>query len=75
MFPDSSIDSHDPSRSLNVEGKKFLWDGCLYESYDDALCKAEIYKKDNFEVYLTQEAEKYLVYSRKVVNEVFPTAS
>ncbi len=62
--------SPDPSRSITVDGKKFLWDGGTFSSHDDALRQAEAYKNDNFEIYLVRMEESYLVYSRRVVREV-----
>lgn len=60
-------ESAGPTRSIIVEDKKFLWDGGLFESHDDALRKAEAYKKDHFEIYIVKMEETYLVYSRRVV--------
>lgn len=48
------------------DGKKFLWDGSLYESQQQAAQVMEAYEKDGFEVRLFVEGDKYLVYSRRV---------
>ncbi len=53
-----------------IDGKKFLWDGRLFETHDDASCKAEAYKSDNFEVQMVEADGKHLVYTRRVVKEV-----
>jgi hypothetical protein len=49
-----------------VEGKKFMWDGAVYASEDQARQTVEAYRHDGFEVELFQEAGQYLVYSRRV---------
>jgi hypothetical protein len=70
MMPNvGSVVSHPPSRSINVDGKKFLWNGCFFDSHEEASRQAEIYKNDNFEVYLVQHEEKFIVYSRKAIKE------
>lgn len=48
------------------EGKKFMWDGVLYETQDQARQVMEAYQKDGFEVQLFQDTDKYLVYSRRL---------
>jgi len=52
--------------SRKVEGKKFLWDGAVYETEDQARQTAEAYRQDGFEVQLFEDAGQYLVYSRRV---------
>jgi hypothetical protein len=61
----------DPRSAILADGKKFLWDGRLYDRHEDAVHAADSYKKDNFEVRVVVEAEKSLVYTRRVVQ---PTA-
>jgi len=60
-----------PSLAMRVEGKKYMWDGRIYNTEEEAnKVKAE-YEKDNFEVHVTKGEEgKFLVYSRRVVTEV-----
>ena len=67
-------DSPRPIPSVVVEGKKFLWDGRIFESFDEASSQAEAYKQDNFEVHLVKAGDKHLVYTRRVVKEVVVTA-
>ena len=67
-------DSQHPHLSLFVDGRKFLWDGCVFESYDEASSQAEAYKKDNFEAHLLQQGDKHLVYTRRAVKEIVVTA-
>ena len=62
-------DSANPDRSTVVDGKKFLWDGGFFESYEEASGRAEAYKSENFEVHLLERGGKYLVYTRRVTKE------
>jgi len=50
-----------------VNGKKFMWDGVVYESDDQAQQVMEDYAKDGFEVQKFAEDGQFLVYSRRVV--------
>jgi hypothetical protein len=70
----ASKDSPNPNRALTVDGKKFLWDGRLYETHDDASRQAEAYKNDNFEIQIVERDGSYLLYTRRVVKEVVVTA-
>jgi hypothetical protein len=67
-------DSPKPSRALMIDGKKFLWDGRLFETHDDASHQAEAYKSDNFEVQMVQAEGKHLVYTRRLVKAVVVNA-
>ena len=49
-----------------VNGKKFMWDGAVYESEAQAQQVMEDYAKDGFEVEKFVEDGKFLVYSRRV---------
>lgn len=54
-----------------IDGKKFMWDGKIYETEGEAQKVKEDYEKNNFEVRVVPgEESKYLVYSRRVVKEV-----
>jgi hypothetical protein len=55
------------------DGKKFMWDGQLFETGADGLRAAESYQKDNFEVRLVEQEGKFLVYTRRMVKEFVPT--
>ncbi|MFQ6082639.1 MAG: hypothetical protein ACE5WD_04670 [Candidatus Aminicenantia bacterium] len=59
-----------PNVSLIVNGKKFMWDGVVYKTKEEALNKMQKYKNDGFEVELLEEEEQYLLYTRRVVKEV-----
>jgi hypothetical protein len=65
--------SSTPDRSLVLDGKKFLWDGHVFDAHEDALRQAEAYEHDNFEVRLVEQGEKHLVYTRRAVKEVVVT--
>ena len=53
-----------------INGKKYMWDNVVYESKKEAQDIMEKYKKDNFEVELIEEENKYLLYTRRVVTEI-----
>lgn len=48
-----------------VNGKKFMWDGGVYESDDQAQKVMEDYAKEGFEVQKFVEEGQFLVYSRR----------
>jgi hypothetical protein len=61
----------DVALAIRVDDKKYMWDGKLYETEDEARKVKEEYEKENFEVHITKGEEgKFLVYSRRVVTEV-----
>jgi len=49
-----------------VNGKKFMWDGIVYDSEKSAQQGMEGYAKDGFEVEKFVEGGQFLVYSRRV---------
>jgi len=59
-----------PDTSKIINGKKFMWDGAVYESKKEAEDTMKKYKDDDFEVELKEEEGKYLLYSRRVVKEI-----
>jgi len=59
-----------PNLALVTDGKKFMWDGRVYETREDASLTGEGYRNDNFEVLMAEEGGKFLVYTRRVVREV-----
>ena len=74
-MPDvAAKDSMNPNRSVTIDGKKFLWDGRLFENQDDASRAAEAYQNSNFEVQMVEVSGTYLIYTRRVVKEVVVTA-
>jgi len=52
------------------EGKKYMWDGQSYDTREEASRVTEAYKNDNFEVKVVEEGGKFLVYTRRVVQQV-----
>jgi len=59
-----------PDSSRIINGKKFMWDGIVYPSQEEAQGVMEKYKKDNFEVEFVGEKNQFLVYTRRVVKEI-----
>ena len=59
-----------PDVSRIINGKKFMWDGIVYPSQEEAQNVMEKYKKDNFEVEFLKEENQCLVYTRRVVKEI-----
>ncbi len=59
-----------PDISKTINGKKFMWDGVVYESKKEAEDTMRKYKDDNFEVELIEEEKKHLLYTRRVVKEI-----
>ncbi|MGB8991668.1 MAG: hypothetical protein WCD80_06400 [Desulfobaccales bacterium] len=49
-----------------VNGKKFMWDGVIYDSDASAQQIMEDYAKNGFEVEKFVEDAQFLVYSRRV---------
>ena len=49
-----------------VDGKKFMWDGVVYDSDDQAQQVMEGYAKVGFEVQKFVNEGQFLVYSRRV---------
>jgi hypothetical protein len=63
-----------PNLALVSDGKKFMWDGRLYDTREDASLAGQGYRNDNFEVLVAEECGKFLVYTRRVVREVVVAA-
>lgn len=63
-----------PNLSLVHEQKKFMWDGSLYATREEARPLEEAYRKDNFEIFVTEKDGKVLIYTRKVIKEVVVAA-
>ena len=59
-----------PDVSKIINGKKFMWDGVVYESKKEAEDTMRKYKDDNFEVELLEEEKKHLLYTRRVVTDI-----
>ena len=52
-----------------VDGKKFMWDGRIYATEDDAATARDAYQRDGFETCTWEEAGAFLVYTRRVVKQ------
>lgn len=59
-----------PNASKIIDGKKYMWDGAVYESEKEAQEVKQKYADDNFEVKLLEEENKYLLYTRREVKEI-----
>ena len=64
-----------PNLTAIIEGKKFMWDGQVFDSRDECLQLAEAYRSDNFEVQLVEQDAKFLLYTRRAIKEVVASAS
>lgn len=53
-----------------IDCKKYMWDGKTYEDSKLAKKTKTKYEKDGFEVELLEENGQYLIYTRRVVEEV-----
>ena len=59
-----------PDLAVVVDGKKLMWDGIAYDTREAASTASDAYRRDNFEVQLTEDRGTFLVYTRRVVKEV-----
>jgi len=59
-----------PDSSRIINGKKFMWDGVVYESKEKAQEVMEKYNIDGFKVELIEEEKQYLLYTRRVVTKI-----
>jgi len=58
-----------PNLAMIGDGKKFMWDGQLYDTREEASRAAESYQNENFQIQMVEEGEKFLVYTRRTVKE------
>jgi hypothetical protein len=63
-----------PNLAMISDGKKFMWDGQLYDNKEEASRAGESYQKENFLIRTVEEGGKFLVYTRRTVKEVVVTA-
>ncbi len=59
-----------PNLAIISDGKKFMWNGQVYDDREEASRVADSYQTDNFQVQLLEEEGKFLVYTRRIVTEV-----
>ena len=53
-----------------VDNDKYMWDGAIYETKEEAEKKKAEYEGDDFQVQLFEQEGMYLVYTRRVVTEI-----
>jgi hypothetical protein len=58
-----------PNLAMISDGKKFMWDGQLYDTREEASLTGESYRNENFEIQMVEEGGKFLVYTRRAVKE------
>ena len=63
-----------PNLAMISDGKKFMWDGQLYDTREEASRTGESYRNDDFEVQMVEEGGKFLVYTRRTLKQVVVTA-
>jgi hypothetical protein len=56
-----------PSVSLISDGRKFMWDGRIYDTADEASRADAGYRQDHFDTHLLEAEGKFLVYTRRLV--------
>ena len=59
-----------PDISKKIEGKKYMWDGNIYEEEDQAKEVKQTYEDNDFKTELISEEGRFLVYTRRVVTDV-----
>jgi len=62
-----------PRISVIFDGKKFMWDGRIYGTRDEASTVGDSYRNDKFEIQLLEENGGFLLYTRRVVKESVTT--
>jgi len=58
-----------PNLAMVSDGKKFMWDGQVYDTTEEASRAAESYQSENFQIQMVEEDGKFLVYTRRTVKE------
>jgi len=58
-----------PENMKIIDDKKFMWDGIVYETTDKAAEIEAGYKKQSFETRVVTDADKYLVYTRRLAEQ------
>jgi hypothetical protein len=53
-----------------VDNEKYMWDGAIYETEEEANNKKAEYEGNAFQVQLFEQEGKYLLYTRRVVTEI-----
>jgi len=63
-----------PNLAMISNGKKFMWDGQLYDHQDEASRAAKAYQDEDFQIQIVEDGGKFLVYTRRPAQEVAVTA-
>jgi hypothetical protein len=53
-----------------VNNEKYMWDGNVYDTEEEAKKKKEEYEGNDFQVQLFEQEGKTLLYTRRVVTEI-----
>lgn len=53
-----------------VDKDKYMWDGAIYDTEEEANNKKTEYEENDFQVQLVEQEGKYLLYTRRVVTEI-----
>ena len=53
-----------------VDKEKYMWDGAIYETEEEAKKKKAEYEENDFQVQLFEQEGKCLLYTRRVVTEI-----
>lgn len=53
-----------------INSKKFMWDGYVYKTKEEAEGTAQKYRENGFEAELIKDVDQYFVFTRRVVKEI-----
>lgn len=59
-----------PNIAMISDGKKFMWDGQVYDNKQEASRAEQSYQDEKFQTRLVEQGGKFLVYTRRTVNQV-----
>jgi len=59
-----------PNTAIISDGKKFMWDGHVYDNKEEASRAEQSYRDEHFQTRTVEEDGKFLVYTRRVVSQV-----
>ena len=60
----------DVEQARYVDKDKYMWDGAIYDTEEEAKSKQAEYEANEFQVQLVEQEGKYLLYTRIVVTEI-----
>lgn len=64
-----------PGDACYFEGRKFMWDGKMYETRAEAEAAQAAYEQESFETHVMPDDGKFRVYSRRMAAEQAATSS